>query len=150
MCPADRSLGRQLPPDDLAVIRADDPSGMEPARFGDIVLAAGNPFGLSGSVTGGTISATDRGSPNRAPMLGPDGAPSGAGSSRSPAESPPTRAGPRPGDGIQSAGQERTPDTQVLSRALAAAQPGDQVTLTVAPGTERLTVKVTLGELPGS
>ena len=60
MCLADRSPGRQLPPDDLAVIRADDPSGMEPARFGDIVLAAGNPFGLSGSVTGGTISATDR------------------------------------------------------------------------------------------
>jgi S1-C subfamily serine protease len=83
-------------------------------------------------------------------MLGPDGAPNGAGSSRSPAESPPTRAGLRAGDVIQSAGQERTPDTQALSRALAAAQPGEQVTLTVARGTEHLTVQVTLGELPGS
>ena len=56
------------PPDDLAVIRADDPSGLEPARFGDsdqvqagdVVLAMGNPLGLSGSVTQGIISATDR------------------------------------------------------------------------------------------
>ena len=56
------------PPDDLAVIRADDPSGLQPARFGDsdqvqagdVVLAMGNPLGLSGSVTQGIISATDR------------------------------------------------------------------------------------------
>lgn len=34
--------------------------------------------------------------------------------------------------------------------AFAAAQPGDQVTLTVARGIEHLTVKVRLGELPGS
>jgi S1-C subfamily serine protease len=56
------------PPDDLAVIRADDPSGLQPATFGDsdqaqagdVVLAIGNPLGLSGSVTEGIISATDR------------------------------------------------------------------------------------------
>src|SRR5262249_27923830 len=56
------------PPDDLAVIRADDPSGLQPARFGDssraragdVVLAIGNPLGLSGSVTEGIISATGR------------------------------------------------------------------------------------------
>jgi S1-C subfamily serine protease len=56
------------PPDDLAVIRADDPSGLRPARFGDssralagdVVLAIGNPLGLSGSVTEGIISATGR------------------------------------------------------------------------------------------
>ena len=56
------------PPDDLAVIRADDPSGLQPATFGDsdraqagdVVLAVGNPLGLSGSVTEGIISATDR------------------------------------------------------------------------------------------
>ena len=56
------------PPDDLAVIRADDPSGLRPARFGDssraqagdVVLAVGNPLGLSGSVTEGIISATGR------------------------------------------------------------------------------------------
>jgi S1-C subfamily serine protease len=56
------------PPDDLAVIRADDPSGLQPATFGDsdqaqagdVVLAIGHPLGLSGSVTEGIISATDR------------------------------------------------------------------------------------------
>ena len=55
-------------PDDLAVIRAEDPSGLQPATFGDsdraqagdVVLAIGNPLGLSGSVTQGIISATDR------------------------------------------------------------------------------------------
>src|SRR5262249_59326324 len=55
-------------PDDLAVIRADDPAGLTPARFGDsskaragdVVLAIGNPLGLSGSVTEGIISATGR------------------------------------------------------------------------------------------
>src|SRR5215813_9706168 len=54
--------------DDLAVIRADDPAGLTPARFGDsskaqagdVVLAIGNPLGLSGSVTEGIISATGR------------------------------------------------------------------------------------------
>jgi putative serine protease PepD len=47
------------PPDDLAVIRVDDPKGLMPARFGDsakaqagdVVLAVGNPLGLSVSVT---------------------------------------------------------------------------------------------------
>ena len=56
------------PPDDLAVIRADDPAGLQPAKFGDsgqaqagdVVLAIGNPLGLSGSATQGIISATDR------------------------------------------------------------------------------------------
>jgi S1-C subfamily serine protease len=55
-------------PDDLAVIRADDPEGLTPARFGDssraragdAVLAVGNPLGPSGSVTEGIISATGR------------------------------------------------------------------------------------------
>jgi S1-C subfamily serine protease len=45
------------PPDDLAVIRADDPSGLRPARFGDssraqagdVVLAIGNPLGCPGA-----------------------------------------------------------------------------------------------------
>lgn len=48
------------------------------------------------------------------------------------------------------AGQKRTPDIRALSPALAAAQPGDQVMLTVARGAQHLTVRVTLGELPGS
>lgn len=56
------------PPGDLAVIRVDVPSRLTPARFGDsararagdVVLAVGNPLGLSGSVTEGIISATGR------------------------------------------------------------------------------------------
>jgi putative serine protease PepD len=56
-------------PDDLAVIRAEGSvSGLEPAKFansdtaqiGEIVLAMGNPLGLTDSVTQGIISATGR------------------------------------------------------------------------------------------
>ena len=56
-------------PDDLAVVRVQsDASGLKPAAFGDsstaqigqIVLAMGNPLGLSDSVTQGIISATGR------------------------------------------------------------------------------------------
>jgi putative serine protease PepD len=66
--PRTASLVGSYPPDDLAVIRVSDPSGLQPARFadsakgqaGDVVLAVGNPLGLSGSVTSGIISATGR------------------------------------------------------------------------------------------
>jgi S1-C subfamily serine protease len=57
-----------FPAGDLAVIKVDDPQGLRPATFGDssklrvgqLVLAMGNPLGLSGSVTNGIISATGR------------------------------------------------------------------------------------------
>ena len=68
--PAPRSarLVGSYGPDDLAVIRADDASGLTPARFadssrvkvGDVVLAVGNPLGLTSSVTEGIVSATGR------------------------------------------------------------------------------------------
>ncbi|MDP4505583.1 S1C family serine protease [Nonomuraea turcica] len=53
---------------DLAVIKVDKPDGLRPAKFGDssklrvgqIVLAMGNPLGLSGSVTNGIVSAVGR------------------------------------------------------------------------------------------
>jgi len=56
------------PQGDLAVIRAENPAGLDPATFGDssraqagdVVLAVGNPLGLAGSVTEGIISATGR------------------------------------------------------------------------------------------
>ena len=55
-------------PDDLAVIRVSDATGLRPAVFGnsadlvagDIVLAIGNPLGLDSSVTEGIVSAVGR------------------------------------------------------------------------------------------
>ncbi|MCO6005601.1 trypsin-like peptidase domain-containing protein [Actinoallomurus purpureus] len=61
------TLVGQYAPDDLAVVRVNGAS-LKPARFGDssrltvgeMVLAMGNPLGLSGSVTNGIISALGR------------------------------------------------------------------------------------------
>jgi S1-C subfamily serine protease len=56
-------------PDDLAVIRVQAGAGsLHPASFGrsasvrvgEIVLAMGNPLGLTGTVTDGIVSATGR------------------------------------------------------------------------------------------
>ena len=67
--PIPAALVGAYPPDDLAVIKLDStPPGLVPAAFGNsaqlrigaIVLAVGNPLGLSGSVTEGIISATGR------------------------------------------------------------------------------------------
>ena len=236
------------PPDDLAVIRADDPAGLSPARFGDsgraragdVVLAVGNPLGLSGSVTEGIISATGRavtepaapGSPavalpdaiqtsapinpgnsggalvntsgevigiptlaaaspqgnaqaqgigfaipanlardiarqlitsghvtnsHRAALgvhvgtvTGADGSPAGASVVAVTPGGPADRAGIRPGDVIRSLSGEPVQDAESLTRALAAARPGQAVTLTVARGDQTLTMGATLGELPGS
>jgi S1-C subfamily serine protease len=56
------------PPDDLAVIKVDGATSLRPATFadssklqvGDVVLAMGNPLGLSSSVTEGIVSAIGR------------------------------------------------------------------------------------------
>ena len=244
--PRTASLVGDYPPDDLAVIRVSDPSGLQPARFGDsaeaqagdVVLAVGNPLGLSGSVTSGIISATGRvvtepasadrpaatlpdaiqtsapinpgnsggalvttagdviGIPtltaagsqggsqiqgigfaipsnlardiagqiitsgtvtnsHRAAIgaqigtvTGQDGTPAGTGITAVTSGGPADRAGLRPGDIIRSAGGTPTPDTQALAGVLAAAHPGDQITLSVLREAQDLTVKVTLGELP--
>ena len=66
--PRQARLVGSYPAGDLAVIRVDDPAGLVPASFGDsdkvqvgdVVLAVGNPLGLSGSVTEGIVSATSR------------------------------------------------------------------------------------------
>jgi S1-C subfamily serine protease len=62
------TLVGRYPQGDLAVIRVENANGLHPATFadsstarvGDIVLAMGNPLGLSSSVTQGIISATGR------------------------------------------------------------------------------------------
>ena len=62
------TLVGSYPADDLAVIKLSRPAGLRPATFGDssrlqvgdIVLAMGNPLGLSGSVTSGIVSALGR------------------------------------------------------------------------------------------
>jgi S1-C subfamily serine protease len=246
--PRSASLVGDYPPDDLAVIRVSDPSGLQPARFGDsakaqagdVVLAVGNPLGLSGSVTSGIVSATGRvvtepasadrpsatlpdaiqtsapinpgnsggalvttagdviGIPtltaagpqggsqiqgigfaipsnlardiatqiitsgtvtnsHRAAIgaqvgtvTGQDGTPAGTGIGAVTSGGPADQAGLRPGDVIRAADGTPTPDTQALASALAAAHPGDEITLSVVRQARELTVKVTLGELPAS
>ncbi|MCW2692508.1 MAG: peptidase and chymotrypsin/Hap [Mycobacterium sp.] len=62
------TLVGSYPPDDLAVIRVEHAPALTPATFGDsskvvvgaIVLAMGNPLGLSSSVTNGIVSAVGR------------------------------------------------------------------------------------------
>ena len=63
------SLVGAYSPDDIAVVRLNSPpASLKPALFadsssaqaGDIVLALGNPLGLTGSVTSGIVSATGR------------------------------------------------------------------------------------------
>ena len=246
--PRTATLVGSYPPDDLAVIRVDDATGLKPAMFGDsataragdVVLAVGNPLGLSGSVTSGIISATGRvvaepasagtsgatlpdaiqtsapinpgnsggalvttaaevigiptltagGSAGGAQVqgigfaipsnlardiaqqiitsgsvtnshraaigaqvgavTGQDGNPAGTGIVTVTSGGPADRAGLRAGDVIRTAGGTPVPDPQALAGVLAAARPGDQLTLSVERGGQELTVKLTLGELPGS
>jgi putative serine protease PepD len=66
--PVPASLVGVYRPDDLAVIRVTGVPGLRPATFGDsaklvagdVVLAIGNPLGLSSSVTEGIVSAVGR------------------------------------------------------------------------------------------
>ena len=245
--PRSARLVGSYPPDDLAVIRADNPAGLQPATFGDsdkvqagdVVLAIGNPLGLSGSVTQGIISATDRavtepstdGSPAAtlpgaiqtsapinpgnsggalvstsgkvvgiptlaagstqgggqaqgigfaipsnlardittqiidtghvtnshraalgaevATVLGADGTTGGVGVVAVTSGGGAERAGLRPGDVIKSVAGTQIPDTTALTQALAAAKPGDTVTVTISRASQDQGVRVTLGELGG-
>jgi putative serine protease PepD len=66
--PVSGTLVGTFPAGDLAVIKVSDVKDLHPASFGDsdqaqlgdIVLAMGNPLGLSSSVTNGIVSATGR------------------------------------------------------------------------------------------
>ena len=62
---------------------------------------------------------------------------------------PAGKGGLRAGDVIKPAGNAHR-DAPALSGVLAAASPGQQVTLTLTGGSQDLTVSVRLGELPGS
>jgi putative serine protease PepD len=65
---ADAEIVGRDPATDLAVIQAEDVSGLTPATLGtseqlnvgDTVVAIGSPLGLNGSVTSGIVSAVDR------------------------------------------------------------------------------------------
>lgn len=81
---------------------------------------------------------------------GTDGTPAGTGIVAVTSGGPADHAGLRPGDIIQAADGTPTPGPQALAAALAAAHPGDQITLSVTRGGGQETdVKLTLGQLPG-
>jgi putative serine protease PepD len=79
------------PIDDLAVIKLQNVSGMQPAQFadssklnvGDMAIAIGAPLGLSGTVTNGIVSALNR-SITVASAAAPTGGDSSGGSGSSP------------------------------------------------------------------
>ncbi len=71
-------------------------------------------------------------------VTGQDGAPAGTGIVAVTSGGPADRAGLRAGDVIQAAGGTPTPDTQALAGVLAAADPGDQLTLSVNRGGQDL------------
>jgi S1-C subfamily serine protease len=246
--PHDATLVGTYAPDDLAVIRVSDPTGLQPARFadsaqaqaGDVVLAVGNPLGLSGSVTSGIISATGRvvaepasgGRPGAtlpdaiqtsapinpgnsggalvttagevvgiptltaggtqggasvqgigfaipsnlardiakqlitsgtvtnshraaigaqvATVTSQDGTPAGVGLVSVTSGGPADRAGLQAGDIIRTAGGTSTPDQQALAAVLAAAHPGEKLTLDIIRGQQDLSIPLTLGELPAT
>jgi S1-C subfamily serine protease len=84
-------------------------------------------------------------------VTGPDGQPAGAGIAAVTPGGPAATAGLQPGDVITAVNGTATPDTETLAAVLAGLQPGQQVTvnITKADGSTA-TVKVTLGQLPGS
>jgi S1-C subfamily serine protease len=80
--PLTAKLVATYPPNDVAVVRLDNPpSGLKPAQWDDsstldvgtIVMAMGNPLGLAGSVSEGIVSAL-----NRTQNESPDGGGTGA------------------------------------------------------------------------
>jgi putative serine protease PepD len=89
---ADAEIVGRDPATDLAVIQAQDVSGLTPATLGssgdlnvgDTVLAIGSPLGLDGSVTSGIVSALGRaitlqGEESQSPFGGAPGGSSGGG-----------------------------------------------------------------------
>ena len=84
-------------------------------------------------------------------VVGPDGTPAGAGIASVTSGGPADKAGLMAGDVITAVNGTPTPDTQTLSSVLAGLHPGQTVSVAVthSDGTTS-TVRVTLGQLPGS
>jgi S1-C subfamily serine protease len=84
-------------------------------------------------------------------VTGPDGQPAGVGVVAVTPGGPAAKAGLQPGDVITAVNGTPTPDTEALTVALAGMRPGQQVSLSVTKADgSTATVKVTLGQLPGS
>ena len=84
-------------------------------------------------------------------VTGPDGQPAGAGIAAVTPGGPAAKAGLQPGDVITAVNGTATPDTETLAAVLAGLQPGQQASLSVTKADgSTATVKVTLGQLPGS
>ena len=84
-------------------------------------------------------------------VTGPDGQPAGAGIATVTPGGPAAKAGLQPGDVITAVNGTATPDTETLAAVLAGLQPGQQASLSVTKADgSTATVKVTLGQLPGS
>ena len=81
----------------------------------------------------------------------PDGQPAGSGIATVTPGGPAAKAGLQPGDVITAINGTATPDTEALAAVLAGLRPGQQVSLSVTKAEgSTATVKVTLGQLPGS
>ena len=84
-------------------------------------------------------------------VTGPDGQPAGVGIAAVTPGGPAAKAGLQPGDVITAVNGTATPDTVTLAAVLAGLRPGQQASLSVTKADgSTATVKVTLGQLPGS
>ena len=84
-------------------------------------------------------------------VTGPDGQSAGAGIAAVTRGGPAAGAGLQPGDVITAVNGTATRDSQTLAAVLAGLQPGQQVTVSVTRADRSTaTVKLTLGQLPGS
>ncbi len=129
-------------PDDLAVIKVASGSGALHAasfgrsasvRVGEIVLAMGNPLGLTGTVTDGIVSAA--------------GQPAGVGVVSVTPGSPAATVGIHPGDNFVDLAGQPTASVAALQSVLAAHKPGDRLLARVSRDGTESTVQVTLGSL---
>ncbi|HEX6933300.1 MAG TPA: trypsin-like peptidase domain-containing protein [Streptosporangiaceae bacterium] len=83
-------------------------------------------------------------------VAGPDGQPAGAGIVSVLPGGGAAQAGLRPGEVIVAVNRTATPDTETLAAILAGLRPGQRVPVTVVrQGGGKVTVNVTLGQLPG-